>query len=123
MSDDMKKTRFTLDDLAKAGAYERRWDDRRKTSFTPLDLKGQTLRDKDNAAPRVTPPSQAQHPHPQMAPPGMSGIKTGSKRYTFAVSIQVDKELKMAPGEKEPPKKAFKSLAPDQPDKGLHKSR
>jgi hypothetical protein len=39
----------------------------------------QTIRDKDNAQPRVAPPQQVRVPHPQLAPPGMSGIKTSRK--------------------------------------------
>lgn len=34
-----------------------------------------TLRDKDNAAPRPTPPAQAKYPAPNTAPPGMKGIQ------------------------------------------------
>lgn len=33
------------------------------------------IRDKDNAAPQPTPPAQAKRPAPNLAPPGMSGIK------------------------------------------------
>lgn len=39
----------------------------------------QTVRDKDNAQPRVAPPQEVRVPHPQLAPPGMSGIKSSRK--------------------------------------------
>ena len=37
------------------------------------------LRDKDNAQPRVRPPAGVTRPAYNLAPPGMSGIKTGSQ--------------------------------------------
>jgi hypothetical protein len=37
------------------------------------------LRDKDNAQPRVKPPAGVTRPAYNLAPPGMSGIKTGSQ--------------------------------------------
>ncbi len=37
------------------------------------------LRDKDNAQPRVKPPTGVSRPAYNLAPPGMSGIKTGSQ--------------------------------------------
>lgn len=37
------------------------------------------IRDKDNASLQPRPPAQAKHPAPNLAPPGMSGIKPASR--------------------------------------------
>ncbi|MFQ6550609.1 hypothetical protein AADZ90_021915 [Aestuariibius sp. 2305UL40-4] len=50
--------------------------DHPKHPFTLAAGKDQApLRDKDNAAPRVPPPHLASKPAPNLAPPGMLGIK------------------------------------------------
>lgn len=41
----------------------------------PQDRSSETIRDKDNAEPRPTPPAQARYPRLNLAAPGMSGIK------------------------------------------------
>ena len=52
-------------------------DDKQRKPFNEAS-QGETpaFRDKDNAAPRVPPPEQATKPAPNLAPPGMMGIRT-----------------------------------------------
>lgn len=65
-----------------------------------------SIRDKDNAAPRVTPPNLGQDPAPNLAPPGMAGIRASGpvagpslpppepKRFTLGIGGGATREFK-----------------------------
>jgi hypothetical protein len=81
-----------------------------------------TVRDKDNAAPRIKPPELAHVPHPRLAPPGMSGIKMGLPAMERSVGVP---PLRHASKTKEEgrAKKAFTPLVSTQPTKGKSHDR
>ncbi len=56
----------------------------------PGDRTPEHLRDKDNADPKLK-PNFAQYPAPNLAPPGMSGIKTKAQR-EFKPLVPPDKD-------------------------------
>lgn len=89
---------------------------RPKKPFSLAGSKEPVVRDKDNAAPRIKPPELVRLPHPQLAPPGMSGIKMGlpaMERFAGQPSP------KPPPPKREPksPKRVFTSLVQSPPDK------
>lgn len=97
--------------------------DKDKTRFTLADVRKPMVRDKDNAMPKVKPPTTVQLEHPRLAPPGMSGTKTGTKRYTLSFSFQVERQLNVSPGQKDVAKKAFQPIAKTPPGKDIDHSR
>lgn len=50
-------------------------DNKPRKPFTLAADGKRTLRTKDNAKPRIRPPQQVQKPAPNLAPPGMSGLR------------------------------------------------
>jgi hypothetical protein len=85
-----------------------------KSPFTMAARKlPQNIRDKDNAQPRIVPPQQVRTPHPQLAPPGMSGIRT-SQRMGLPHVPPKPKRMEFEAGVT---KREFKSLAPKSPSK------
>jgi hypothetical protein len=79
------------------------------------------IRDKDNAQPRVKPPAMARVPQPNLAPPGMVGIRSPMPKL-------VARSVPKAEAEKAPAKfsldrrgyltRTFKPLAAKKPEPG-----
>ena len=65
-------------------------------------------RTKDNAAPRIKPPSIVTMPPPDLAPPGMAGVRP--KRFALAQAPQAPKR-EFSPGDSGNLKRTFKPLA------------
>ena len=102
------KKRFTFS--TKAKILDRPPDHKPKfTRRKPLskpNKEAEITRDKDNAQPRVKPPSQAQKPGPRLAPPGTTGTRANlatpskkkeeltKKRFTLGKSGDLSKEFK-----------------------------
>ncbi|MFM9977230.1 MAG: hypothetical protein ACKVOP_04205 [Sphingomonadaceae bacterium] len=77
------------------------------------------IRDKDNAQPRIAPPQAVRTPHPQLAPPGMSGIKT-TARLGHAIEPPKLKRLEFQSGVTT---REFKSLVQTPPGKTHDRGR
>jgi hypothetical protein len=77
-------------------------------------------RDKDNAQPRVKPPSQARAPGPRLAPPGMSGTKANLSPQPRAPDKPAKRFGLGDPGKL---KKEFKPIVTKPPGKGPDISR
>ena len=92
--------------------------DGHKTQFTLADLPKSPIRDKDNAMPRIPPPKTVQIPHPQLAPPGMSGIKTQEKRFTLTGPLPERPKPKIEMGQEGRVKRAFEPHVQAPPGKG-----
>ena len=73
-----------------------------------------TLRDLDNAQPRPQPPRKVALPHPRLAPPGMSGVKSSEK---LGLPRQPVNEAKRLPGEAGYTTRVFKPLVQKTPGK------
>jgi hypothetical protein len=94
----------------------------RRTGFTLDDVKGAKrfetpVRDKDNAAPRVPPPSMARTPHPRLAPPGSVGIRPSLYPVMDRAPPQLP-QAKIELGQQDVAKRSFKPLVQKSPDKG-----
>lgn len=97
-------------------------DKDKRTSFTLGDVQGERrfetpVRDKDNAAPRVPPPSMARTPHPRLAPPGSVGIRPSLQ----TVMDRAPPPARTGGGERRPEnaaQRSFKPLVQKSPDKG-----
>ena len=88
--------------------------DRPKNPFRLAARQDQAhLREKDNAAPRVPPPQQAMKPAPNLAPPGMAGVKRDLPSQTPERSPF--KSLREAFQSQAAPR--FKPIPPREPDK------
>ena len=74
-----------------------------------------STRDKDNAQPRVPPPKFAQVPAPNLAPPGMSGIKRSPLQQQVA---QQPARPQFKAGNGGELSKEFKPIAERSPEKG-----
>lgn len=94
-----------------------------KETKSPFTLAARKLphniRDKDNAQPRIVPPQQVRTPHPQLAPPGMSGIKT-TARLGHPIAPPKLKRLEFQSGVTT---RDFKSLAQKPPTKTHERGR
>jgi hypothetical protein len=88
-----------------------------KTNSIPT---ARVLPDKDNAQPRIKPPNLAQYPAPNLAPHGMSGIKTMAARQQAAQHVPKQPFKAGNGGELS---KVFKPIAAKSPDKGHDRSR
>lgn len=79
------------------------------------------LRDVDNTSLRITPPRQSYYPHPRLAPPGMSGIKT-SERLGLPATCDVPwQRPKIGMGQEGEASRAFKPVTST--DHTRHKER
>lgn len=88
-----------------------------KTPFKPFNRMAKPERVqvvKDNAQPRVKPPQMAHKPQPNLAPPGMSGIRT-EKRFAFQKPPAPKPEFAPTQGNL---RREFKSLVRNQTGKG-----
>lgn len=77
-------------------------------------------RDKDNAQPRVKPPSQARIPSPRLAPPGMGGTK---RDLPPPARTQEEKPKPFGLGKSGELRKEFKPIVTKPPGKGPDISR
>lgn len=75
---------------------------------------------RDNAMPRMPPPSFARTPAPNLAPPGMSGIKRSAQPTNLPHLIPKETFKAGAGGELT---KAFKSIAEPTPNKDHNRDR
>lgn len=82
-----------------------------------------TLRDKDNAQPRIQPPRFVTTPAHNLAPPGMSGIKTNKRLYGQERTVRgsAPKPPQYKPGERGTVAKTFKSIAGKDHDRGIER--